>query len=61
MSLANRFKNLYRLLVERHRTECDLDEEVNTYFEIMEERYVEAGMSREDAYRKVRVDLVRRL
>jgi hypothetical protein len=47
MSWMKRARNLYQLLFQRHKLETELDDEAKAYFEILADRYVEEGMSRE--------------
>ena len=46
---------LYRNLLQRGSVEADLDSEVETYFEILVERYTAQGLSIEEARRAVRL------
>jgi len=55
MSWIKSFKTLYQLVFERRRVEKELDAEVGGYFEILVERYMEQGMSREEAQRTARI------
>jgi predicted permease len=55
MSWMKRAANLYQLLFHRQKVEAELDAEVEAYFEILVDRHLEEGMSREEAYRAVQV------
>jgi predicted permease len=55
VSWIRRAISLYRLLFRRERLEDELDAEVNSYFDIMVDRYVEQGMSTEAARRAARL------
>jgi putative ABC transport system permease protein len=50
-----RITNLYELLFQRQEREAELDAEVSAYFEIMVGRYMEQGMSKDEAQRAARV------
>ena len=54
-SLLSRGKHLYRRLRHPKEAEAELAEEVQTYFEIMVERRVAQGLTREAAERAVRL------
>jgi len=56
MSWANRIKHLYRRLRHPERSETELDEEVQSYFEAMVERRMSRGMTREEAQRAARLE-----
>jgi predicted permease len=47
--------SVYQFLFHHEKLEADLDAEVKTYFEILVDRCVDGGMSREEAYRAVRL------
>ncbi len=55
MPWIRRIANLYELLFRREKREAELDAEVRGYFEILVDRYMEQGMSRETARRAARV------
>lgn len=55
MSWIQRTKSLYRLLFQRQRMEDELDAEVQAYFGVLVDRYMEQGMSQEEAQRAARV------
>jgi macrolide transport system ATP-binding/permease protein len=57
MSWTKRASALYRLLFHRRQLEADLNDEVNSYFALMVDRYVEQGMPREEAHRAARIKL----
>lgn len=56
MSWAARAVSLYRRWMHREQVEEDLDREVQAYFEILVERYMARGLSREEARRTARVE-----
>jgi predicted permease len=47
----NRARSLYRLFFRRERVEAELDAEVNSYFDTLVDKYLERGMSKEEARR----------
>ena len=51
-----RAKQLFHRLFHRHRAEKELDDEVQAYFEILIERHMARGLSREAAQRAARVE-----
>jgi hypothetical protein len=55
VSWIRRAISLYRLLFRRERLEDELDAEVISYFDTMVDRYMEQGMSREEAQRSARM------
>jgi macrolide transport system ATP-binding/permease protein len=55
VSWVRRATNLCRLLFRRQKLETELDAEVGAYFEILVDRYMKQGMSREEARRAARV------
>ena len=55
MSWIRRLTTLLQLLFQRQKAEEQLDAEVRTYFEMLIDRYMEQGMSREEARRAARV------
>ena len=55
MSWIRRAEAIYRLLFQRQELEQDLEAEVEAYFEIMVDRYMEQGMTKEEARRAARV------
>src|ERR1700722_8675501 len=56
MIWASRAASFFARLMHRERIEQDLDAEVKSYFEILADRYVARGLSREEAERKARVE-----
>ncbi len=56
MSWARRAASLYRRLRNRGQAEQDLDNEVQAYFEILIERNMARGLSREEAARAARIE-----
>src|SRR5260370_1788085 len=57
MSWASYIKHLYRRLRHPDRSEAELDEEVQSYFDVMVERRISRGLTREDAERVARLEL----
>src|SRR5256885_16193779 len=57
MSWLRRAATLYRRLRHSRQVEEDLDHEVEAYFEILIERHMARGLSREAARRAARVDV----
>ncbi|MPY87756.1 MAG: FtsX-like permease family protein [Luteitalea sp.] len=55
MSWTSRTRHLFQRLLHRQRIEEELDDEVRTYFEILIERGMARGLSREAAQRAARV------
>jgi len=55
MSWIRRLTTLLQLLFQRQKAEEQLDAEVRAYFEMLIDRYMEQGMSREEARRAARV------
>ena len=55
MSLVSRAKHLYRRVLHRGRTEAELDEEVQAYFETQIERHLSRGLSQDEARRAARI------
>ena len=55
MSWLPRAATLYRRLIHRTQVEKELDEEVQGYFEIWVERFIEQGLSRDEAIRAARI------
>ncbi|PYU44317.1 MAG: hypothetical protein DMG54_09615 [Acidobacteria bacterium] len=55
MLWTRRFKTLHQTLFRREKVEEQLDEEVLAYFETLIERYMEQGMSTEEAHRAARI------
>ncbi len=55
MVWSNRIVSLWRRFRDRRTVEQDLDEEVESYFEILVERGVARGLSREEARRETRL------
>src|SRR5258708_28376871 len=49
------WSTLYRNLLKRRSVEAELDSEVETYFEMLVERYTAQGLSIEEARRAVRL------
>jgi predicted permease len=56
VSWAVRVASLYQRLLHRLQAEEELDREVQAYFEILVERYMARGLSREEARRAVRIE-----
>jgi len=56
MSWVSRIKDLYRRLSHPKRSEAELDEEVRSYLEVMVERRMARGLTREDAERATRLE-----
>jgi hypothetical protein len=56
MSWASYIKHLYRRLRHPDRSEAELDEEVQSYFDVMAERRMSAGLTREEAERRARLE-----
>lgn len=50
-------RRMIRLLFRRRRVEADLDNELRACVEILAERYIEAGMSSDDALRAAKLEL----
>lgn len=48
-------KHFYRQLFQKQRVEVELDDEVRAYFEVLVERGIAKGLSREQAQRAVRI------
>lgn len=57
MPWVNRAKHLCRRLLHRGRSEAELDEEVQAYFDAMIERRMSQGLTREEARRVARLTL----
>jgi hypothetical protein len=57
MSWASYIKHLYRRLRHPGTTEAELDEEVQSYFDVMVERRISRGLTREEAERVARLEL----
>jgi predicted permease len=57
MSWASYIKHLYRRLRHPGTTEDELDEEVQSYFDVMVERRISRGLTREEAERVARLEL----
>src|SRR5256885_13871574 len=55
MAWIQRTISLFRLLFRRERVEDELNAEVTSYFDTLVDRYMEGGMSREEAQRVARV------
>lgn len=55
MPWTNRLTSFYRLLFRRSELEKELDAEVASYLETLVDRYMEQGMSREEAQRTARL------
>jgi hypothetical protein len=55
VSWIRRTEAIYRLLFQRQELEQDLEAEVEAYFEILVDRYMEQGMTKEEARRAARV------
>jgi putative ABC transport system permease protein len=55
MAWTTRLKTFYRHIFQRAQVEQDLDAEVQAYFETLVDRYMEKGMSREEAHRTARL------
>ena len=55
MARGSFWSSLYRNLLKRRSVEADLDSEVETYFEMLVERYTALGLSKEEARRTVRL------
>ena len=55
MEWGSRIMHLFRRFWDRRGVEQELDEEVQSYFEVLIERGMSRGMSREEAKRKARV------
>ena len=55
MSWMRRTAGLYELLFRRRKLETELDAEVDAYFETLVGRYIDEGLTREEAYRAARV------
>lgn len=53
--LGARLRQLYRQVFHRQGTEQELDDEVRAYFELLVERRIARGLSREQAQRAVRI------
>lgn len=51
-----RLQHYFQRLTHRRRIEEELDEEVQAYFDVLTERHMARGMSREEARRAARVD-----
>ena len=51
-----RLKEFWRQIFQRERLEADLDDEVRAYFEILVERAMARGLTRDEATRVVRID-----
>jgi predicted permease len=56
MSWASYIKHLYRRLRHPDRSEAELDEEVQSYFDVIVERRISRGLSREEAERAARLE-----
>jgi predicted permease len=56
MSLASHLKHLYRRLRYPDRSEAELDEEVRSYFDVIAERSMSRGLTREQAERAARLE-----
>ena len=56
MSWASHLKHLYRRLRHPDRSEAELDEEVRSYFDVIVERRMSRGMTREEAERAARLE-----
>jgi len=56
MSWVSRAKHLYRRFRDPSTPETELDEEIQSYFEIMIERRMSQGLTREEAQRAARLD-----
>ena len=56
MSLASHLKHLYRRLRYPARSEAELDEEVRSYFDVMVERRISRGLTREEAERAAKLE-----
>jgi predicted permease len=56
MSLMSRAKHLYRRFLDRDRSEAELDEEIESYFETLIERRMAQGLTREQAWRAARLE-----
>src|SRR5579864_1439866 len=57
MSWATRAKHLYNRWLHRRRAEAELDAEIQSYFDIMVERRMQRGLTREQAERATRLEL----
>ena len=55
MSWMRRTAGLYELLFRRKKLETELDAEVDAYFETLVGRYIDEGLTPEEAYRAARV------
>ncbi len=56
MSWASHIKHIYRRLRHAKRSEAELDEEIQSYFDVMVERRMSHGLTREEAERSVRLE-----
>ena len=56
MTWAHRVKSVWRRLRHPGRSEAELDEEVQSYFDAMIERLISRGMTREEARRAARLE-----
>src|ERR1700730_5732955 len=55
MAWITRLKTFYRRIFQRAQVEQDLDAEVQAYFKTLVDRYMDKGMSREEAHRTARL------
>ena len=56
MSWASQIKHLYRRLRHPRKSEAELEEEVQSYFDVMVERQMLRGLTREEAERAARLE-----
>jgi len=56
VSWAVRFLHFWQRLMHRERIEKELDDEVQAYFEVVAERHMARGLSREEARRAARLE-----
>ena len=59
MSWGRRIAHLRRILFGREQIERELDDEVRAYFDILIDRYMARGLSREKALRAARMAAAR--
>src|SRR6516225_7145199 len=57
MPLLARLTSLARNLFRKRRAECDLDEELRSYLELLTQEKVKTGMPTEEARRQARIEL----